>query len=141
MLRAVIDTNVLVSSFFGGKPREVMNLWRDGKFALCLSDGIVAEYLEVLARFSAVKKEIEEFLMMLTERANVVFATPAEVINEIADDPDDNKFLGCAVAAKADMIVSGDQHLLSLGVYRNIRVVEPLAFLDSVWRESQQAES
>jgi predicted nucleic acid-binding protein len=41
--RVVVDTNVLVSSFFGGKPREVMELWRDGQFVLCLSDDILAE--------------------------------------------------------------------------------------------------
>ena len=129
MPRIVVDTNVLVSSLFGGKPREVMDLWRDGQFVLCLSDEIVAEYLEVLARFGNVRKEAQEFLAVLSQSENAVFVTPGEHIQAVVADLEDNRFLECAVAAEAEMIVSGDRHLLSLGEFRGILIVDPAALL------------
>lgn len=48
----------------------------------------------------------------------------------IANDPDDDKFLACAVAAKASAIISGDPHLLALGSYRGIRIMTPVQFLE-----------
>jgi len=127
--RIVVDTNVLVSSFFGGKPREVMELWRDGQFVLCLSDEIVAEYLEVLARFGHAKQEAQEFLAMVSEGERVAFVTPRERIRAVLADPEDNRFLECAVTAEAEMIVSGDRHLLGLGEFRGIPIVDPAALL------------
>jgi len=128
--RIVVDTNVLVSSLFGGRPREVMELWRDGQFVLCLSDEIVAEYLEVLMRFGHPKREIEEFLALLSEEGErVVFVSPRERIGEVVADPEDNRFLECAVAAGAEMIVSGDRHLLGLKEFRGIQIVSPAGFL------------
>lgn len=129
MLRVVIDTNVLVSSFFGGRPREVMDLWRDQKFVLYLTDEILAEYLEVLARFGQVKEAIREFLALLSESKNVIFANPTEQIYAVEADPEDNKFLECAIAARATAIVSGDRHLLSLKEFRGIPILEPAKFL------------
>lgn len=129
MPRIVVDTNVLVSSFFGGKPREVMDLWRDGQFVLCLSDEIVAEYLEVLARIGNVRKEAQEFLAVLSQSENAVFVTPGEHIQAVVADLEGNRFLECTVAAEAEMIVSGDQHLLGLGEFRGILIVDPAALL------------
>lgn len=129
MLRVVIDTNVLVSSFFGGNPREVLNLWRDQKLSLCLTDEIVAEYLEVLARFGQAKEAIREFLALLSESNNVVFVNPTERVQAVAADPADNKFLECAIAAGAAAIISGDQHLLGLKEFRGIPILEPAKFL------------
>ena len=129
MPRVVVDTNVLVSSFFGGKPREVMELWRDGQFVLCLSDDILAEYLEVLARFAHAKQEAQAFLAMVSEGERVAFVTPRERIREVVADPEDNRFLECAVTAEAEMIVSGDRHLLGLREFRGIPIVDPAALL------------
>jgi putative PIN family toxin of toxin-antitoxin system len=125
---------VVVSSFFGGKPREIINLWRDLKFALCLTDEILAEYLEVIARFGQVKEEVREFLSLLDESENVVFVNPAERIHVVTADPEDNKFLECAVVARAAVIVSGDQHLLDLKEFRGIPILEPAKFLRGFMR-------
>ena len=51
MIKVVIDTNVFVSSFFGGNPRKVIDLWKSGQIVLCLSKDIVGEYIDVLQRF------------------------------------------------------------------------------------------
>ncbi len=48
MIRVVIDTNVFISSFFGGDPRKVIDLWKTGKIILCFSGKIIDEYVEVL---------------------------------------------------------------------------------------------
>ncbi|MFN3740796.1 MAG: putative toxin-antitoxin system toxin component, PIN family [Thermodesulfovibrionales bacterium] len=62
-MRVVIDTNVFVSSFFGGKPKKVIDLWKDGKISLCLSKGILDEYIEVLIRLGMKEeKELEALL-------------------------------------------------------------------------------
>lgn len=118
-----------MSSFFGGKPRKVLELWRDGGLVICLSDEILAEYLEVIAGFGDVKAEARELLAMLTARENVVFVSPRERVQAIPSDPDDDKFLECALAAGADAIISGDQHLLELGEFRGIPVLGPARFL------------
>jgi len=58
-----------------------------------------------------------------------VFVTPGEHIQAVVADLEDNRFLECAVAAEAEMIVSGDRHLLSLGEFRGILIVDPAALL------------
>jgi len=137
VLRVVIDTNVLVSSVFGGKPNEVVKLWRDQQLVLCLSDEIVAEYLEVLARFGDVRQELLEFLATLSQSQNAVFVVPGDHIQVVVADPEDDKFLECAVAAGAQAIVSGDRHLLDLGQFRGILIMAPAAFL--AWFRARQA--
>ena len=139
MRKVVLDTNVLVSSIFGGKPREVVNLFRDGRLILVVSEQIVAEYLEVLARFGEVKAEIEDLLDLLLERENVVFVNPPNLIARIAEDPDDDMFLACALAGEADTIISGDHHLLDLARYQGVEILDPGAFLDA-WNQSKIAE-
>jgi len=70
---------------------------------------------------------------MLSARKNVYFTTPLTIIHEIIDDPDDDIFLECAVAAEADIIISGDRHLLDLEVFRGIQIVDPAQFIRSFW--------
>ena len=139
MRKVVLDTNILVSSIFGGKPREVLNLFRDGRLILVVSEQIVAEYLEVLARFGEVKAEIEDLLALLLEQENVVFVSPAELVAVIAEDPDDDMFLACALAGEVDAIVSGDRHLLDLARYQGVEILDPGAFLDA-WNRSKTEE-
>ena len=137
-VRAVVDTNVVVSSLFGGNPREIMNLWRDQQLVLCISDEIVAEYLEVLARFGDVRDEMEDFLAMLVQQKNVIFVAPRKLAHLRAPDPDDTKFLTCAVAAKADVIISGDRRLLALRAVRRIPILGPADFLARLKAETER---
>lgn len=57
-------------------------------------------------------------------------------LHVVADDPDDDKFLDCAVAAQAEIIVSGDEHLLSLGSFQGIQILTPAAFVVLLSQES-----
>ena len=65
MTRVVIDTNVFVSSFFGGNPRRIIDLWKTGKVILCLSRPIIEEYVDVLRRLGLQnEKELDELLSL-----------------------------------------------------------------------------
>ena len=68
MIRVVVDTNVFISSFFGGNPRKVIDLWKSGEITLCLSKPIVDEYIEVLRRLELQgEKELEELLSLFAQ--------------------------------------------------------------------------
>ena len=61
-MRVVVDTNVFVSSFFGGQPREVIDRWKQGEFTLCVSRDLIDEYVEVLNRLGLQTGLMQELL-------------------------------------------------------------------------------
>lgn len=131
-MRVVIDTNVFVSSLLStkGNPRKVIDLWRFERISLCLSKEILAEYFAVLGRLGmADEPEGKELVELFEKRYNQVFVASPAVVSVIKEDPADNKFLECAVAADAKYIVSGDRHLLSLKVFKGTRILQPTEFL------------
>jgi putative PIN family toxin of toxin-antitoxin system len=130
-MRVVIDTNVFVSSFFGGKPRRIIDLWMRGEVALCLSPAIIEEYLEVLRRLGVGHgDEIAELLDLFARGNNIVFAAKTPSLRIVRDDPDDDKFIECAVALKAKAIITGDKSLVAVGSYMGIKIVRPAEFLN-----------
>lgn len=132
MLRLVIDTNVLVSSFFGGNPKRVIDLWRTGKAVLCLSDEILEEYLRVIARMPIAPETKRGLLAILQEKRNIELFSPVRHPPVIREDPEDDKFIDCAVEAKAYCIISGDTHLLQVKEYQTIAIHSPKDFLQII---------
>lgn len=131
MNRVVIDTNVFVSSFFGGVPREIINLWKEGKITLCLSQGIIEEYLEVLSRLGLKdRKAIEQLTQLFAEGFHSLYTSKTPKLQIIEADPDDDKFLECAVALQSKVIISGDRHLKDLKKYIDIEILSPREFID-----------
>lgn len=131
MLKVVIDTNVFISSFFGSVPREIINLWKNGKIILCLSQEIIEEYLEVLNRIGLKdQKEIMNLTKLFAEGYNSIFTAKTPTIAVVTDDPDDNKFLECAVALDSKFIISGDNHLTAIKKYIDIKILSPRKFID-----------
>lgn len=129
-MRIVVDTNIFVSSFFGGNPKKVVDLWKNGKITLCLSKDILDEYIRVLQRIGLnEEEEIEEILYLFGKGFNILFTTKTSGIRVVRDDPDDDKFIECAVALRAEAIITGDRHLRKLGEYRGIRIVTPQEFV------------
>ena len=125
-MRVVIDTNVFVSSFFGGIPRKVIDHWFSGRLTLCVSRTILKEYLEVLNRFDFDDKSLLFRLMLMFEKGyNTLFIDKPEEQAWIKADPADNKFIACALAMKAEYIVSGDGHLTRLNKIGKIKIVKP----------------
>jgi len=131
MIKAVVDTNVFVSSFFGGNPRRIIDLWKIGKIHLCLSKGIVDEYVEVLERLGLQnEKELEELLDLFAKGFHLIFTAQTPTLQVIEQDPDDNKFIECAVALKAAAVISGDKAVLEVKNYMGIKILTPKDFLD-----------
>ena len=130
MIRVVIDTNVFVSSFYGGNPREIVNLWKKGEVTLCLTRSIIDEYIDVLRRLSLQdEREFDELLNIFARGYHLVFTSKTPKLFVVESDPDDNQFIECAVALKADFVISGDKALVSIKDYMGIKVVTPKEFL------------
>ena len=135
MLKAVIDTNQFVSSLISkqGPSAQLIDRWRQQKFILVTSPEIIAEIQRVLEyphiskKYKLSKSDVQSLLTLIAHEAVVIPKLPA--VHVIKDDPDDDKFLACAFAARAEYIVSGDQHLLSLGSYKSISIVTVKEFL------------
>jgi putative PIN family toxin of toxin-antitoxin system len=131
MVKVVLDTNIFISSFFGGVPRKIIDLWKTGKITVCLSQEIIEEYIEVLNRLGLKNKsEIFELTKLFAEGYNFIFTTKTPRLQIVGDDPDDNKFLECAVALDCKVIISGDKHLKNIKKYMDIEIMSPREFID-----------
>jgi putative PIN family toxin of toxin-antitoxin system len=129
-MKVVIDTNVFVSSFYGGNPRKIIDLWKKGNINLCLSKDILEEYVDVLQRVGLKEEEeIEELLSLFAKGVNIIFTTRTPEIRVVEDDPDDDKFIECAVALKAEVIITGDKVLRGIGEHMGIEILTPQEFL------------
>jgi len=130
-MRVVVDTNVLISSFFGGHPKKVIDLWKEGEITLCLSRDIIDEYVDVLRRLKIDATLISELLSLFAGGYHLLFAGKTPSLKIVPDDPEDDKFFECAVALKASVIVTGDKAMLRVANYMGIAVESPQQFLSN----------
>ncbi len=113
-MRVVPDTNVLVSAIvFGGPPRRLVELAAEGHVRLILSPPLIEELREVLRRKFGFSDAAAYQAEALLRRISIV-VQPEREVAIISEDPEDNRVLEAAHAGDADVIVSGDRHLLSL---------------------------
>jgi uncharacterized protein len=132
-LRAVLDTNVYFSAFLSPKG-VTFRIWQAAirrQFVLLVSPAIMREIAEVLRldlRWQ--ESEIVAQLKLISRVAEIV--VPKINLQVIKADPDDDKFLECAVEGRADLIVSGDRHLTRLKSFRGIGIVRPIDFQRSL---------
>jgi putative PIN family toxin of toxin-antitoxin system len=130
-VKVVIDTNIFVSSFLGGNPRKIIDLWKNEKITLCLSNAILDEYIDVLRRIGLKNEyELEELLSLFSTGFNILFITKTPKIKIIKSDPDDDKFIECALALKVDAVITGDREVLAVKEYMGIRILTPKQFLE-----------
>jgi putative PIN family toxin of toxin-antitoxin system len=127
--KIVIDTNIYISAiFWGGKPREIVELGRNGYIWIFSSAEIEEEIDEKLRlKFNL---DADETVHIILDYST--FTIPVKItkrIDAINDDPDDDKFIECAVSCGADYIVSGDKHLLKLKEYEGIKIINAADFL------------
>jgi uncharacterized protein len=131
-MKVVIDTNIFVSSFFGGNPRRIIELWKTEKITICLSRDILDEYIEVLHRIGLKDEdELGELLTLFRRGFNMLFTTKTPKIRAVKNDPDDDKFIECAAALKAEVIITGDKAIEAVGEYMGIKILTPQRFLKS----------
>jgi uncharacterized protein len=131
-LRLVVDTNIVVSAALkpDGLQRTVFLLAITRPARLYVSQGILAEYRDVLSRPELeIRKGLRQQLLdLIRKRAQLVH--PARTVR-IADDPEDNKFIECADAARADYLVTGNvRHFPKF--WKNTKVVTSREFLSLV---------
>ncbi|MCH7574177.1 MAG: putative toxin-antitoxin system toxin component, PIN family [Candidatus Marinimicrobia bacterium] len=130
-MKVVLDTNVIISGiFFGGSPGRLLSAWSAGEFELILSPEILSEYANVPDILSKRHREIDISRILRLLVTNGTMISPAPLPEPVCADPDDDKFLACALAAKADVIVSGDKQLLRTSGYQDIQVITPRAFVE-----------
>jgi len=128
-MRVVFDTNILVSAlvFPGGHGDAALRRIIAGTDQLMMSRAILDELLEVLSRkFARDAEELAHVAVFFSELALVV--TPKRRLRVVRDDPD-NRILECAIAGRADAIVTGDKALLALKNFRGIPVVTLRSYL------------
>jgi putative PIN family toxin of toxin-antitoxin system len=112
--RVVLDTNCLLASL--SSKSENFRVWKDfqeGKYILCISNEILEEYQEIIAK-KATPSIAQNVIRAIVESDNVEFIDPHFHVYAIFADPDDNKFVDCAFAANAAFIVSEDSHFDAL---------------------------
>jgi putative PIN family toxin of toxin-antitoxin system len=130
VLRVTADTNIFISGliFRSGKPFQLLELARDGKISLTVSEAILDEIGGVLARkFNWPPEDIADARKRIAAMARTV--RPAVQLDVIREDPPDNRILECASAAGSDYIVSGDKDLLRLARYDSIKILSVADFL------------
>jgi putative PIN family toxin of toxin-antitoxin system len=127
--RIVVDTNIYISAiFWGGKPREIIDLGRDNRVHIFTSLEIENEIAEKLrTKFRLDEEEINQILLDFSTLTVPVKVTTK--IEALPDDPEDNKFIECAVLSGANYIVSGDKHLLELKEYSGIKILKASEYL------------
>ena len=116
-MKIVLDTNCLVNVIMPGSyNNDIWQAFRMGKYVLCVTNEILFEYHEILAkRYNNIIANT--ILKELMETRNLTLVNPTFRFNLITADPDDNKFVDCAITAGATYIVSNDRHFSELSNY------------------------
>jgi putative PIN family toxin of toxin-antitoxin system len=133
-MRAVVDTSILIGAMIRpqGTVGPVLLHLRDGAYTLLYAQSLLEELVDVLNRprihdkYRLTEQDIQTVVSLILLRGEAV--TPTERIT-VCRDPQDDKFLEVAVAGEADVIVSGDQDLLTLHPFVGIPILPPAAFL------------
>ncbi len=136
MHRVVLDTNIFVSSILvkTGFPAQAIQAWHDRQYVLLTSPILMSEiehtlsYKRIRRKYNITDTDVADLLSLLQHDALVV---PGHFTVEgaVPDDPDDDFVLACAVEGEANLIVSGDNHLLTLATYQGIPIVTVREFL------------
>ncbi len=127
-MRVVLDTNVVLAALlWRGRPYELFSVALAGKLQCFASDALTGELDRVLgyARFARRIASLNTTIVQLVAdyRALVEIVPAADITPTVLADPDDDHVLACAIAAGAELIVSGDAHLLNLKRFHGIDIV------------------
>ena len=132
-MRAVLDTNVVMSAiFFGGTPLKIVRAAFSKKVQLVASRAVLSEYREVAERLH------EQFPMVNYRRplsileSKLTMVRPVALGEAVCRDPDDDDIIACALGGKAKVICSGDGDLLALDGFRGLEVMMPSDFCQRI---------
>lgn len=127
-MRLVLDTNTVISGFLWRKaPRLIIDAALDGRVTLATSSALIDELTDVITRIKFFRRITEQGLTVdaLIERYVTIadLIAPAQIRRVVPADADDDHVLACALAAQADLIVSGDKHLRNLKSWQGMPIV------------------
>jgi len=134
----VPDTNIFVSGTIlsYGVPFEILRSWQRQEFILVTSEAIISEIQRVLRyprirnKYSVTEEDI--WRLMTSLHKDAIVTSGSYEVRGVPSDPDDDKFLACALEAQADYIVTGDPDLLSLKYYHGVNIINPKDFLENL---------
>ena len=132
MLKVVVDTNVFISGLLKNAAcRKIINHLKASKFQLVISPQTLDELIGVMARpkFHAFITQETATRLIETIKTQAIIVSPRHKLSVIREDPDDNRFLEAALEARADIIVSGDNHILGCKSKFDIPILTPTEFL------------
>ncbi|KKT71668.1 MAG: PIN domain protein [Candidatus Collierbacteria bacterium GW2011_GWB1_44_6] len=129
-MKVTLDTNVLISgTFWSGDSFRILELIDKKKIKCALSEEIIKEYYKIANSDEIIEKKENKKLIISKIVSKVIsdsdIVHPKRRINVVKDDPDDNKILECAYAAKVDYIITQDNHLLKLKEFEGIKIINP----------------
>ena len=130
-MRIVLDTNVFISGvFFSGPPYEILKAWIDKRIQILITSEILHEYKRVGEELSHQYPEIKITPILKSFSKNAITISAPRLPHPVCVDPDDDKFLECAVAGHAELVFSGDRHLLDINGFQGIKIIKPRTFAD-----------
>jgi len=131
-VKVILDTNVVLSGiFFTGPPYQILQHWAEGSLTLIISQEILDEYIDAADELGRSFPAIDPAPILSMVALHSELYEPQVLAEPVCTDPDDDKFLACALASHCPLIVSGDKHLLRVSGYRSIQVVRPRLFVDT----------
>ena len=134
-MRLLVDTNILISAlFFGRFSKQFLNELLEKNFEVCINDIILAEYEKIIHRKITKKKILDEKLYTKFLSKVSIFEIKSDL--KVCRDPDDDKFINCAIDAKAIYIVSGDNDLLTLKNFAGVEIVTAREFYEKYIKTS-----
>ena len=137
-MRIVIDTNVVISgTFFGGKPGRVIEAVDRKEVTAFATPAIIQEYKEIVEEMIAAKQGTLRTILWQKFFADLELIEETTTVSA-SRDPDDDKFISCAIDAEALFVVSGDDDLLSVGAYKGIEIITAAAFCDRYLEEREK---
>ena len=130
-MKIVLDTNVFISGiFFSGPPFQILRAWKNKRLQIILSQDILIEYQCVAESLTLKYPSIDILPIIELVTVHGQFVDTQNVDITVCEDPDDNKFIECAIASDTKIIVSGDKHLLKIKGFKGIKVHKPREFVE-----------
>ncbi len=129
-MNVILDTNVFISGiYWSGPPYKILKAWQNRKINLIISQEIIDEYDRVCKALSKQFPGIDLRTFMELLAINSKMYAPLKLNEPVSRDPDDDKFIACALAAKVKVIISGDKDLITISGYKGINVIKPGIFV------------
>ena len=133
-MRVVLDTNILITILSRrSKYSDILDFFVDEAFTLCVTTEILNEYAEIIERFMGVE-HVDYFMEIIDQAKNIEYVTTYYRWKLITNDPDDDKFVDCAIACNAKYLVTEDKHfkILAKTPYPKVETIGIQAFANEL---------